>query len=118
MSIVNIIQRHQRLRSTNHPSRHNNHGNASQRLSLDEQRRAGHLLGLVETHDCKDSGGDVAEHAFGLLERVAFRRVGHDEGDLVEGVGGLWGFGFVEHLLGVSGNMLVCLIISCEGHEM
>ena len=76
-------------------------------LGLDKQRGAGHLLGLVETHDCEDSGSDVAEDSVGLLERVAFGGVGHDEGNLVEGVGGLGTLLLVEHLLGVSESVLV-----------
>lgn len=73
-------------------------------LSLDQKRLAGHLLGLVETHDLEDGGGDVAEDAVGLLERIALGGVGHDEGDLVEGVGGLGALLLVEHLLGVAGD--------------
>ena len=76
-------------------------------LSLDKQRSAGHLLGLVETHDGEDSRGDVAEDTVGLLEGVAFGGVGHDEGNLVEGVGGLGTLLLVEHLLGVADGVLV-----------
>lgn len=82
-------------------------------LGLDKQRSASHLLGLVETHDCEDSRGDVAEDTIGLLERVAFGGVGHDEGNLVEGVGGLGALLLVEHLLGVAGNVLAKSASAC-----
>ena len=108
-SVHHHHQRHQRLRSTTTiiPFSHETVKNVGWLLSLDKQRRAGHLLGLVETHDCEDSGSDIAEDTVGLLERVAFGGVGHDEGNLVESVGGLGALLLVEHLLGVAGSVSV-----------
>lgn len=71
-------------------------------LRLDKQRVTRHLLGLGQTHNVKDGGGDIAENTIRLLQAVAFGSVCHDKGDLVEGVRGLGRLFFREHLLGVS----------------
>lgn len=71
-------------------------------LSLDQQAGTSHLLGLGQTHDSENSRGDITENTIGILEAVALGSVGHDEGDLVEGVRGLGGVLLVEHLLGVA----------------
>jgi len=86
-------------------SAHNNI--ISHHLSLDEERGTSHLLGLVKTHDSENSGSDVTKDAVSLLEGEALGSVGHDEGDLVEGVRGLGSLLLVEHLLGVAASVLV-----------
>lgn len=99
------------LNTSRRSSAHNNiisrHGF---HLSLDKERGTSHLLGLVKTHDREDSGSDVTKDTVGLLEGEALGSVGHDEGDLVQGVGGLGSLGLVQHLLSVTANELVkCL---------
>ena len=71
-------------------------------LSLDQQAGTSHLLRLGQTHDSKNSRGDITENTIGLLEAVALGGVGHDEGNLVESVRGLGGVLLVEHLLCVA----------------
>jgi hypothetical protein len=71
-------------------------------LGLDQQAGTSHLVGLGQAHDSKDGRSNVTENAVGLLEAVALGSVGHDEGNLVEGVRGLGGVLLVEHLLSVS----------------
>jgi hypothetical protein len=71
-------------------------------LRLDQQARTGHLLRLGKAHDGENGRGNITEDTVGLLEAVALGSVGHDEGNLVEGVRGLGGVLLVEHLLCVA----------------
>lgn len=73
-------------------------------LGLDQQVGAGHLLGLLDTHGGENGRRNITQDTV-LLEAPALRGVGHNEGNLVKGVGGLRGTLLVEHLLGVSANV-------------
>lgn len=70
-------------------------------LGLDEQVGTGHLLGLLHAHGSENGRSNITQDT-ALLEAPALRGVGHNEGNLVKGVGGLGGALLVEHLLGVS----------------
>jgi len=63
---------------------------------------ASHLSWLLESHCLEDRGCDVAEDTVFLLEAPSFRCVGHDEGDFVGGVRGLWLAVFELHFFGVT----------------
>jgi hypothetical protein len=71
-------------------------------LRLDQQAGTGHLVRLGQTHDGENGRGNITEDTIGLLEAVALGSVGHDEGNLVESMRGLWGVLLVEHLLCVA----------------
>ena len=73
-------------------------------LGLDQQVLTGHLLGLLDAHGSENGRRNITQDT-ALLEAPAFRGVGHNEGNLVKGVGGLGGTLLVEHLLGVSANV-------------
>jgi hypothetical protein len=101
------------LNTSKRSSAHNNiTSRLDYRLSLDEERGTSHLLGLVETHDLKDSRSDVTKDTVGLLQREALGGVGHDEGDLIQGVRSLGGLCLVEHLLSVTASVLVKCSVS------
>lgn len=72
-------------------------------LCLDQEALAAHLLGLFNAHGSKDRWCDITKNTLvTLLEAPALGGVGQDEGNLVQGVGGLWCTLFVDHFLGVS----------------
>ncbi|KAG9527191.1 hypothetical protein KCV07_g538, partial [Aureobasidium melanogenum] len=71
-------------------------------LRLDQQAGASHLLGLIKTHDSKNGRSNISKDTVGLLEAVALGSVGHDKGNLVQGVRGLGSVLLVQHLLSVT----------------
>jgi hypothetical protein len=73
-------------------------------LGLDKQVGTGHLLGLLDAHGGENGRRNITQDT-ALLEAPALRGVGHNEGNLVKGVGGLGGALLIDHLLGVSANV-------------
>ena len=57
---------------------------------------------MLDAHGSEDGWCNVSEDTRFLSETPALGGVGHDEGNLVGGVGCLGGALFVEHLLSVS----------------
>lgn len=73
-------------------------------LRLDQKTAAGHLLGLLNAHSSQNRGCNISENTAFLLQAPAFGGIGHDEGDFVDGVGGLGLALLVEHFFGVTVN--------------
>lgn len=77
-------------------------------LALDQKRVAGHLFWLGESHSLQDRWRNISKDTISLLQRPALWSVGHDEWDLVSGVGSLWLSILELHLLSVAVIELAC----------
>ena len=71
-------------------------------LRLDQKTAAGHLLRLLNAHCSQNCRRNISKNTIFLLQAPAFRGIGHDEGDFVDGVGGLGLALLVEHFFGVT----------------
>lgn len=77
-------------------------------LALDQKRVTGHLFWLGESHSLQDRWRNISKNTISLLQRPALWSVGHDEWDLVSGVGSLWLSILELHLLSVTVIELAC----------